>query len=172
MSEPAIVTEAVRAFCESMKERKETHKRKKAPLPNTAIVFDTETTTDASQRLTFGAYALYARDGENEWYRDEPYERGLFYADGPGAAVDVAVRVTLLRNAIDQRIVVQSQSEFLERFYELAYKQHALVVGFNIPFDIARIAREASPARRNAKRLLLSSLAEDEIWCHRARCDG
>ncbi len=149
--ETNLVTEAIRGYCEETKPRVTTRQRKKTPLPAVALVFDTETTIDAAQRLTFGGYALYERDGKNEWYRDEPAERGLFFADGPDVPSNIATRVRLLANAIDQRLVVHSHTDFLELFYELAYKQHALVVAFNMPFDISRVAREAGLARGNAK---------------------
>ena len=42
-------------------------------LPRALFVFDTETRTDVSQRLTFGSYRFFVND--------ELREEGLFYAD-------------------------------------------------------------------------------------------
>jgi hypothetical protein len=41
-------------------------------------------------------------------------------------------------------------SEFLKVFYRVAYRQKALVIGFNLPFDLARCAARWGEARRGA----------------------
>jgi len=146
-----IVNAAVRGFCERHEAPKKTHNRKKAVLPHVALVFDTETTVDAAQRLTFGSYALYERDGMDEWFRSEPSERGLFYADGPGVPEDVPSRLRSIADATDPSLLVRLQTEFLELFFEIGYQQHGLIVAFNMPWDVSHIARSASLARANAK---------------------
>jgi hypothetical protein len=40
-----------------------------------------------------------------------------------------------------------TQREFLKRFYREVYKSRCLLVGFNLPFDLSRLAYDALPAR-------------------------
>ncbi len=159
MSEPAIesvVTASVRGFCERVEtEKAKKRKRPNAqPLPNLALVFDTETTTDFSQRLTFGSYALYQRDDTASTYQPNPIARGLFYGDGPGVPDDIPARLAAIATSMetDGPLDVMSQTEFLERvFLQVGYRERGLVVAFNLPFDLSRIARHATAARKSAK---------------------
>jgi len=109
------------------------------------LVFDTETTTDESQRLTFGSYRFFV---ENELR-----EEGLFYADN----FPSKDRRTLEKYVADQnrrascshgaRVLLLTRRQFLKKFYKAVYKSRALLVGFNIPFDLSHIAFTARPAR-------------------------
>lgn len=109
------------------------------------FVFDTETRTDASQRLTFGSYRFFINH--------ELREEGLFYADD----LPARDRRTLERYVADQNrrasnplgvsLLLLTRREFLKKFYKAVYKGRALLVGFNLPFDISRIAFAARPAR-------------------------
>ncbi len=150
-----IVTASVRGYCE----RAEPIKKRTAPahvrakeLPELAIVFDCETTTNSAQRLTFGSFAILQRANDAKTYEPRPIARGLFYADGQGVPSDVPARIAVIANelASDGPVFdVLSQTEFLELFFQVAYKEHGLVVAFNLPFDLSRIARHATEARKN-----------------------
>jgi hypothetical protein len=75
---------AVRAFTEPVTEATDVRRKSATPAKQQrskhVLVFDTETTTDASQRLTFGSYRCYrARNGL------ELRAEGLFYADDLGS---------------------------------------------------------------------------------------
>lgn len=159
------ITAATRGYCElaEPKPLRSKRQRKRTPLPKLAFVFDCETTAnDHTQRLTFGAWALYEKLADREEYASAPMMRGVFYANGPGAPSDNEAR---LREAVREieaqegcQLLVHSQSDFLEEFYKFAYQLRALVVGFNLPFDLARIARQAGAAKdqgRKAHSLLL-----------------
>jgi len=144
---------ATRGYCELSDPKPPRKARQRSPLPELAFVFDCETTAnDHSQRLTFGAWALYEKLPDREAYDLKPIGRGVFYADGPGTPSNNGAR---LREAVREietaegcNIHVSSQTEFLEGFYRYAFKLRALVVGFNLPFDLARIARQAGTARK------------------------
>lgn len=139
------------------------HGRRPSPrkfrLPEYALVIDTETTTDAAQALNFGSARVIAVNSKNHahgtciseviFYGDdlaERYPAGLEvlqeYAKTNEADLDVKPR------GKKPRIV--SRREFIEHdFYKLAYKGQCLVVGFNLFFDLPRLAVRASDARRS-----------------------
>lgn len=110
-------------------------KRERRWTSGISVTFDTETTTDPSQRLRFGAYQV--RD------RGELIERGVFYASDLSAS-DLAV----LREAFagveptdaGERLCVRSRAEFVEEvFFKWGHDIGGLVIGFNLPFDLSRI---------------------------------
>lgn len=112
--------------------------RRKSPEPSEwVLVFDTETTTDASQKLRFGTYQV--RKGE------ELFESGLFYDPDTLSTTELN---TLREYAETHHLVLLAESEFIENvFYRVGYKYRASIVGFNLPFDISRLAIGHAPAR-------------------------
>ncbi len=126
-----------------------------------ALIFDTETTTGPSQRLKVGVWRLYSdRPGA------EPVktcvEEGIFYDDDlatadPGGYARLLKYVASRADAgvapgLPSRLLVMSASEWLQkRLYRYAY-QHRIrrqtdVVGFNLLFDLGRLASHWSEAR-------------------------
>jgi hypothetical protein len=117
---------------------------------------DTETTTDPSQRLLFGSWRYYV-DRPDGLPGSVCVEEGIVYAD------DIAERdpdgFTLLCRYVDNheadvypgrnpRIRFLSRSEFVEQvLWRYAYQHRATVVGFNLPFDLSRLAISASTGR-------------------------
>ena len=106
------------------------------------LVFDTETRVDETQRLMFGSYRFF-RNGECQ-------EEGLFFAD------DLAERERNIleryvkehrAEAANTELKLLTLSKFLAKFYRAGYKGRCLLVGFNIPFDLSRLARDFAPAR-------------------------
>jgi len=114
--------------------------------PNTMLVFDTETRTDEAQALTFGSYRFIERG--------HCLEEGLFYADdlplSDRAVLEAYVKShaagTDLRNG-NPKLLLLSRREFLNRPYLAAYKARSLVIGFNLPFDLSRLACRVGKAR-------------------------
>jgi hypothetical protein len=105
------------------------------------LAFDCETTTDASQRLLFGFYQV--RDG------GALDEEGIFYEPNMTTADDRAI---LHEYAGPRNLEVVTIDDFRSRiFLKHAYHRCATVVGFNLPFDISRIALDHGPARRNMR---------------------
>jgi hypothetical protein len=103
------------------------------------IVFDTETRTDTAQALTFGAYRYY--DG------GKCLEDGLFFGDDLPSADRATLEAYVATHAADtdrRRGVPQlrllSRRGFLEKLYTAGYDGRGLVVGFNLPFDLSRLA--------------------------------
>jgi hypothetical protein len=107
------------------------------PASKWTLVFDTETTTDPSQRLRFGCYQL--RKGE---VLDEA---GLFF--DPDVLTEDERR-TLETFAASHSLKCMTHTEFVEEiFFKRGYELRATIVGFNLPFDISRLALGWVPAR-------------------------
>ena len=135
---------AVRAYCVPQ-QRKDDDKRRDrdgkggalwGPSP-LSVTLDIETTTGAEQRPRLGNYQV-RRAGELR-------EEGLFY--DPGALSEREMR--RLRDYVRRHdLVLRTIAEFDEQIiYRLAYRQNALIIGANLPFDLARLAYRHEPAK-------------------------
>lgn len=139
--------------------------RRKAPegFPELVLLLDTETTTDPTQRLRFGSYRLcqWQADAEDAWAL-VCLEEGLFYADDlpTRAPRDFnQLRDYVLRESADvpgspgARLALYSRAEFVDRIlWKAGMVGRALVVGFNLPFDLSRLAVGWSDARGRGRR--------------------
>lgn len=113
------------------------------------LVFDCETRTDEKQSLTFGSYRFIVEG--------HCVEEGLFYADDLTRAERAVLESYVERQHADTaadsedgtvpRLRLLTLEGFLERFFAAAYKGQCLVVAFNFPFDISRLAYEYGNAR-------------------------
>lgn len=115
-------------------------------LPVRRLVLDFETRTDASQAMTFGCYRYFGDDGRCE-------EEGIVYADDlPRSDQQILQRYAQSHKSntewpASNELVLISRSEFVQKFYLAAYKGRCRVVGFNLPFDLSRVACGATEAR-------------------------
>ena len=147
VTEPDRLPIAIRAFAppaEQANDKKTVAKRwaKPAPPSEWTLVFDTETTVDAAQRLRIGAYQF--RKG------DKLDEAGLFHDP---AALSAAEFEILKRFASDNRMKLRTVSEFVDEvLYDRAYDLRASICGLNLPFDISRLAIGHGSARGKAMR--------------------
>ncbi len=132
----------IRAFSEAAKldavagptERRE--RRTQAVPSGVSLIFDCETTTDSRQRLRFGFYQLRTA-GELD-------EEGSFYDELSPEEVCLLELYSSQRGLLKPRRIDEFRSEvFLKRGYDLG----AMIIGFNLPFDISRIALDADAAR-------------------------
>ena len=110
------------------------------------LVFDTETRIDAAQALTFGSYRFF-EDGVC-------LEEGLFSADDLPRADRGTLDAYVKRHpaATDRRrgvpeLRLLSRREFLGKLYTAGFDTRALIVGFNLPFDLSRLAVDFGNAR-------------------------
>ena len=109
------------------------------------FVFDTETRTDASQRMTFGSYRFFVNT--------ELREEGLIYAedlpskDRRKLEKYVAAQNKHLSSSGGVHLLLLTRREFLKKLYKAVYKGRALLIGFNLPFDLSHIAFASRPAR-------------------------
>jgi hypothetical protein len=138
---------AVRVYPDTRDTERETGTQKSPPpRPRAMFVFDTETRTDTTQRLTFGSYRL-VEDGVT-------IEEALFYADD----LPDKDRNTLKRYVANHEGIwvtegaecpgLLTRSQFLKKFYRYVYKSRCLLVAFNLPFDLSRIAWNWIDARK------------------------
>jgi len=105
------------------------------PSPLT-LIFDTETTTDAAQSLRFGVCQI--RKGEK-------LNRTVLFHSEEISQSDLNV---LTGYAADRKLELMSVENFRKSIVvKLGYFANAAIVGFNLPFDIARIALSHSEAR-------------------------
>ncbi len=143
-----------RAKTEKTKPNPDAPKAAKQPRwPEYVLVFDCETTIDACQALTFGAYQ-FCRAFADQY---ECLEEGLFYADELPETDPAGLEVlkhyarTMRGDTMfgDQnQIGAISRSEFVERGLWLSGAcAGALIVGFNLPFDVSRLAIDNRDAR-------------------------
>ena len=113
--------------------------------PDYALVWDTETKLDLEQTLNFGVWRFCQIEDEEF----VAVQEGIFYRDGmPPKDVQTILdykqkhRADGLASGADRELTVLSQSDFVERIFWESVRAGALVVGFNLPFDISRIAAQ------------------------------
>ena len=105
------------------------------------LVFDCETTIDATQQLRIGFYQVRCEDVLEQ--------EGVFY--DRKAITDS--ELDLVRDyARSHDLKAMTVAAFREDvFLKYGYTQHSTVVGFNLPFDLSRIAMDHGPARRHMR---------------------
>ncbi|WP_439619815.1 hypothetical protein [Hyphomonas sp.] len=105
------------------------------PSPWT-IIFDTETTIDAAQRLRIG-FCQVRKYGKL-------VRELLFYGPELPASDMRVVRAYAAANGLTLATVDEFRRDV---FLKIGYRANAAIVGFNLPFDISRIASGQSEAR-------------------------
>jgi len=105
------------------------------------LVFDCETTTDATQRLRVGFYQIRRKAALNQ--------EGIFYDP---AALTADERLLLTGYAQSEGLTLVTVDAFRsDIFLKYGYTKCGTVVGFNLPFDLSRIAVDHGPARRSMR---------------------
>ena len=118
---------------------KERSPRRKPLRPSDyELIFDTETTADASQRLRFGTYLVRAEG--------VPIEQGIFFHPKEQHQGDIERLEDYARRHGLKFMPVENFIR--ERFLEIGYKVGGSIIGFNLPFDISRLAIDQSRARK------------------------
>lgn len=119
----------VRAYTDNRSEFK--NKKTEYHNPNIVLILDTETTIDQYQNLTFGSCLI--RTKISNGFKDEWY---LFYGDIPDND-----RKIIEDYGSEKNIQVMSVRDFVDNvFYPYAFRMRAEVIGFNLPFDLSRLA--------------------------------
>jgi len=122
--------------------RKRVHRKEGDKWPDHALVFDTETRITADQSLTFGVYRRCELAGD----KYNVAEEGIFYADDlPAKERRVLESYTQVEDpdvtSFPPQFPFYSRSQFMQKVFWPAIKRDgALVCGFNLPFDLSRLA--------------------------------
>ena len=139
----------VRAFADNSSEYK--HKEKEYHNHNIRMTIDTETTIDQYQNLTFGSCLIQTKIStgfKDEWY--------LFYGNIPKDKIN-----QIEEYGKEYNIAVMPVRDFVNNvFYPYAYKIRCEVIGFNLPFDLSRLAMDYGIARKS-KDAFSFKLSED-----------
>lgn len=102
-----------------------------------SLIFDTETTTDAAQRCRFGSYQVREHT--------KLHEQGLFYDPN---VLKPKEQATLREYARSRNFEFRTIEDFIDEiFFGIGYDFLASIIGFNLPFDLSRIAIDCAPAR-------------------------
>ena len=135
MTEAESLPVYVRVLTRPKRARPKWEGREEMPNGNLWLVFDTETTTDFRQDLRFGIARVFAFGN---------LTRSVVFYD----------RVTETERETISSWAKRNNAEALERaafvksvFLPLALDQRAVVVGFNLPFDLSRLAVDFAPKR-------------------------
>lgn len=103
---------------------------------NRILIFDTETTTDLYQNLKFGYFKIMQYD-RLEYH-------GLFYDP---SIVKGKEQKILEQLSSKNKIMLYTLEEFRKIFLHETFDLKSLCVGFNLPFDLSRIAIRSPNAR-------------------------
>ncbi len=141
--------------------------RRQQPSPakwlGEVLILDTETTVDTVLKLNFGTYrrcklfpAGYQCVEEGLFYADDldTKQRSVIdrYVNGPKNLPQLDVKMF----PPPMRLKLYSRSDFVERVFWKAMRNGVMIVGFNLPFDISRLAVKSSPAADEGWSLVLS----------------
>src|SRR2546422_2672709 len=105
--------------------------------PSRILVFDTETTNDERQALKFGYFEII-HNGQLDFC-------GIFYNEHLISEKELAI-ITDYCNTHQVPLMTRKQFNN-EVFYPEVYFKRTCCVGFNLPFDISRIALDVGYAR-------------------------
>jgi hypothetical protein len=154
------LTISIRAFTESQaqakgKQRRPAKRRSPRPAPQPSpwvVIFDTESTTDPSQALRFGTYQV--RNG------GKLREAGIFCDRVALAKRDFDTIVAYAKN---RRLTLLDRETFVNMvLYRYGYELRGTIVGFNLPFDVSRIAIRHAPARKDMRGGFSFTLSSDK----------
>jgi hypothetical protein len=124
-------------FVELREPSKRKRKSSRQGASSWALIFDTETKTDAGQSFRFGTYQV-RNNGELK-------EAGICY-DPEGVTADELA--TLRSHADANGLRLLSLAHFVDDiFFGIGWRLRAAIVGFNLPFDISRLAFRHGSAR-------------------------
>jgi hypothetical protein len=148
---------AVRAYAPppSKKRRHKTRSGpRRAPIPPSdySLVFDCETTSDTAQALRIGAFQV--RQGEDLARAGFFYEPDILGTEG----LDVLRSYTE-----DPDLELLTRDEFVEDvFFHYAADLGGLCIGFNLPFDISRVAINHVRGRGSSRQAFSFELSRDK----------
>ena len=124
----------------------------KTPLMHSRLlVFDTETITDQKQNLTIGSFQIF----HNGYFQFD----GLFY--DPTNLNEKEIK-TVEKYARKHDISLYSLDEFVDKvFYPEVFRLKTLCVGFNLAFDLSRLAKRSGDSKGRNRGGFTLTLSDD-----------
>ncbi|WP_417494470.1 hypothetical protein [Maricaulis sp.] len=133
-------TIALRAYTEKPNGKPVAQRRGRKGLDEPSpwvLIFDTETRTDPSQALRVGFYQLR--------HEGELFEEGAFF---DASSLSDAEKSDLKAYCESRNLRLRTLMDFNANvFVAYGYELNASIAGFNLPFDLSRIAIHHGPAR-------------------------
>jgi hypothetical protein len=147
----------------SVRTKNQSDQRWSREWPKACLILDTETTRDTVQKLNFGVYRRcqlvgdkYLCAAEGIFHKDDLSPSGLKildrYKNDPKTIPSIEMfpaRMTL---------GAMSRSSFLKRVFWKSVREGEQIVGFNLPFDLSRLATVSTKGDKGDWSLALSSL--------------
>ncbi|WP_135609414.1 DNA polymerase [Methanococcoides sp. AM1] len=134
---------AARAFTQKCNPTTKNYpQRKDPPLRyDRVLVFDTETTTDQYQNMKIGHFEIF-QDGYTQ-------HEGLFY---DSSKLDDSENKVIEEYSKNQKLALYTLEGFVDEvFYPETFNLGTLCVGFNLAFDIIRIAKRSGDSKKGNK---------------------
>jgi hypothetical protein len=135
------------------------------------LAFDTESRITVDQSLTFGIWRRCKLVGQNY----EVFEEGIFYADDLPAK-DLKVLEAYMETAVSDvitfppRFPLYSRTKFMKKvFWPALKKTGAMVVGFNLGYDLTRIALDWKEGNKGEWSLVMMQYADANENCNYPR---
>ena len=126
--------------------------------PGCALIWDTETSLDLEQTLNFGVWRFCELQG-TEYVA---VQEGIFYRDGVDCK-DVQTILAYKQGHLADQLAVLSRAEFVEKVFWEAVRAGAMIVGFNLSFDISRIRVHWTTAHNGGFSFVLSQLNKKRV---------
>jgi hypothetical protein len=140
----------LRAFSDSLSNHN--HVKSETHNPNIRMYIDTETSVDSYQNLTFGSCLIQTKTStgvRDDWY--------IFYGDLKEEKINL-----IKQYGSEHNITVMPVREFVDKiFFPYSYQMRCEVIGFNLPFDLSRLAIDFGTARKSKDAFSLK-LSEDK----------
>jgi hypothetical protein len=140
------------------KPRRARHKSKSSSKrwPDYAVVFDCESRIDSGQALTFGFFRVLRLEGDTYLLEEE----GAFFDDNlPAKECEIMERYIRAADtevkSFPPHFPLYPRSQFVKKVFYKYARKGALIVGFNICFDLARLARKWPEGKKNEWSLVL-----------------
>jgi hypothetical protein len=159
---PEVRDVFVRAHTEVLR-KKRPDQPKVEKWPDLALLVDTETTLDTAQKLTLGVYRICQLIGSEYLCIEE----GLFYNESLNARKLKELKryvsdpshlpsVEVKKFPPSTRLKLMSRADFVERVFWKSIRSEAMVVGYNLPFDLSRLAVKSTESTKGGWSLVLS----------------
>jgi hypothetical protein len=131
--------------------------------PRHCLIFDTETTLDPAQKLTFGAFrrcklvgSRYVCVAEGIFHRDDVTNTQSNvlqrYKSDPPTLPEIE------HFPAETQLGLQNRTSFVRSIFWKSVQKGELIVGFNLPFDLSRLALKSTDGKKGDWSLALSQL--------------